>query len=71
MTTDPTPPRLLTVQQVARHYGVKSRTVWRWEALGRIPRGLRFTRGTVRWRQDEIERHVAALVSQVLNPQAS
>jgi prophage regulatory protein len=55
--------RLLTVQQVARRYGVTSRTVWRWEALGRIPRGLRLTSTTVRWREEDIERHVASLTT--------
>ncbi len=61
MSTVPNRPRLLTVQQVARHYGVASRTVWRWEALGQIPRGLRLTRNTVRWREEEIDQHVASL----------
>jgi len=56
------PPRLLTVQQVAKYYGVAQRTIWRWEALGQIPRGVRLTRNTVRWREDDIERHVASLV---------
>src|SRR5438132_13259 len=31
---------LLTVQQVAKRYGIGRRTVWRWEATGRIPRSL-------------------------------
>jgi len=53
--------RLLTIQQVAKRYGVAARTIWRWEALGQCPRGVRLTRGTVRWREDDIERHVASL----------
>jgi predicted DNA-binding transcriptional regulator AlpA len=61
MSTDPIRPPLLTVQQVARQFGVAARTVWRWEALGTIPRGLRLTRNTVRWRAEEIDGHVAAL----------
>jgi predicted DNA-binding transcriptional regulator AlpA len=61
MTTLSTAPRLVNVRQVARHYGVTARTVWRWEALGKIPRGLRVTDRTVRWREDEIEKHLASL----------
>jgi predicted DNA-binding transcriptional regulator AlpA len=68
MSTDPTRPRLLTVQQVAKHFGVAERTVWRWEALGTFPRGLRLTRNTVRWREEEIERHVASLGRQSEQP---
>jgi excisionase family DNA binding protein len=53
---------LLTIQQVARRYGVAIRTIRRWEAQGQIPRGVRVTRGTVRWREADIERHLASLV---------
>jgi predicted DNA-binding transcriptional regulator AlpA len=53
--------RLLTVQQVARKYGVAVRTVWRWDKLGRIPRGKRLTTNTVRWHEDEINRHLDSL----------
>jgi predicted DNA-binding transcriptional regulator AlpA len=63
MSTDPTRTRLLTVQQVAKHFGVGTSTVWRWERLGTIPRGLRLTRNTVRWRAEEIDGHIAALKS--------
>jgi len=52
---------LMTIQQVAKRYGVAARTIWRWEASGQIPRGVRVTRGTVRWREDDIDRHVASL----------
>ena len=54
--------RLLTVLQVAQRYGIATRTAWRWEAVGRIPRGLRLTASTVRWREDEIDRHLASLI---------
>ena len=55
---------LLNVQQVARRYGVTKRTIWRWHATGLLPRGLRITRGTVRWLADDIERHIASLKSE-------
>ena len=54
-------PRLLTAQQVARKYGVTVRTLWRWEDQGRIPRGVRLTRNTVRWREDVIDNHLTSL----------
>jgi prophage regulatory protein len=53
--------KLLTIQQVARRYGVTVRTIWRWEKNGRMPRAVRVTRGTVRWREEDIEKHVASL----------
>ena len=53
---------LLTVQQVAKRYGIGRRTVWRWEATGRIPRGVRLGHLTVRWRAEDIEQHLASLV---------
>jgi predicted DNA-binding transcriptional regulator AlpA len=68
MSIDPTRARLLTVQQVAKHFGVGASTVWRWERLGTLPRGLRLTRNTVRWREEEIERHVAALAQRTDQP---
>jgi predicted DNA-binding transcriptional regulator AlpA len=68
MSTNPISARLLTVQQVAKHFGVAERTVWRWEALGTLPRGLRLTRNTVRWREEEIERHVASLAPRAEQP---
>jgi prophage regulatory protein len=53
--------RLLTIKQVASRFEVTVRTIWRWEANGQIPRGVRLTRGTVRWREQDIEKHVASL----------
>jgi predicted DNA-binding transcriptional regulator AlpA len=52
---------LLNVQQVARRYGVNKRTIWRWHAAGLLPRGLRITRGTIRWLADDIDRHIESL----------
>jgi excisionase family DNA binding protein len=61
MAEQATAPRLLTIQQVAKRYGVAIRTIRRWEAQGNLPRGVRLTKSTVRWREDDLERHVAAL----------
>jgi prophage regulatory protein len=54
-------PRLMTIQQVAQRFGVGKGTIWRWESEGRIPRAIRVTRRTVRWREADIDAHVAAL----------
>lgn len=45
---------LLSVHQVAKVYGVVTRTVFRWEAKGLIPRGRRITRQTIRWLKSEL-----------------
>ena len=45
----------LTVQQVADLCGVKKRTVWRWEAAGKMPRAKRQQcPRSVRWDRAEI-----------------
>jgi predicted DNA-binding transcriptional regulator AlpA len=62
-TMAPATPRLLTIQQVAKRFGVSVRTIWRWEAAKRIPRGVRLTSATVRWWEDDIERHVSSFKS--------
>ncbi len=61
MPATPTAAGLLTVQQLAKRLGVNTRTVWRWEAQGRLPRGLRLSRRTVRWRECDLARHLEAL----------
>jgi predicted DNA-binding transcriptional regulator AlpA len=48
--------RLLTPQEVAKKFSVNVRTVWRWESVGIIPRGIRISRGVVRWKEDAIDR---------------
>jgi predicted DNA-binding transcriptional regulator AlpA len=64
-------PHLLNVQQVARQYGITARTVWRWEASGQMPRGLRLTPRTVRWRKQDIEQHIATLAPPSNQPSAA
>jgi predicted DNA-binding transcriptional regulator AlpA len=44
------PEKLVDVFQVARIFGVSVRTIWRWEEKGIIPRGLRLTSATIRWK---------------------
>jgi prophage regulatory protein len=45
----------LSAAQLARRYGVHIVTVWRWAQIGRIPRPVRLTPRTTRWRKDQIE----------------
>lgn len=45
----------LSAAQLARRYGVHVVTVWRWAQIGRIPRPIRLTPRTTRWRKDQIE----------------
>lgn len=49
---------LLSVADVARRLGVSSRTVWRLDAAGKLPRKIRLG-GSARWRSDEIEGWIA------------
>ncbi len=44
------------VQDIADLYGVSTRTVWRLEARGSIPRGVRLSAKTVRWDAREIQK---------------
>jgi predicted DNA-binding transcriptional regulator AlpA len=41
-------PQFLTVQDLARLLGCSTRTVWRHELAGKVPRGVRVG-GIVRW----------------------
>lgn len=41
--------------QLARRYSVHVVTVWRWAQTGRLPRPIRLTPRTTRWRKDQIE----------------
>jgi predicted DNA-binding transcriptional regulator AlpA len=45
----------LSAAQLAARYGVHIVTIWRWSQNGRLPRPHRISRGTTRWRKDEVE----------------
>jgi predicted DNA-binding transcriptional regulator AlpA len=58
--------KLLTVKDLASMLGVNERTCWRLAALaevgqGDFPKPIRITPRTVRWRQADVERYLAAL----------
>jgi predicted DNA-binding transcriptional regulator AlpA len=54
-------PTMLTAQAVATMANVAKRTIWRWEACGLMPRGLRLSPRTVRWNSDAIRAWLANL----------
>jgi predicted DNA-binding transcriptional regulator AlpA len=49
---------LLTIRDVARHFSVSERTIWRWVTAGKLPAPLRFSTTCLRWRARDIERYV-------------
>ena len=52
---------LVTSQQVADRLAVSVRTLWRLVARGDFPQPIRYNRKLVRWKNDEVERYLAAL----------
>lgn len=56
-TTDPEP-LLLSAADVAAKLGIGKRTVWTWDAAGRLPEPVRIG-ATVRWRAAELDEWVA------------
>lgn len=46
--------KMLTAQNVAKIVGVCVKTLWKWEAAGRMPRAIRITRRTVLWKEEDI-----------------
>lgn len=50
---------LLTADEVAVRLGIGKRTVWTWDAAGRLPEPVRIGT-TVRWRAAELEAWTAA-----------
>lgn len=47
-------PELMTVKDVATHFGCGVSTVWRWHQNGVLPKAIRIG-GLTRWRRAEIE----------------
>ena len=42
-------------KDLARRYNVRRETVWRWVKIGSLPKPIRITGGTTRWKLSEIE----------------
>jgi len=54
-------PDLLTSRQVAERLSMSVRTVWRLVASGKFPAPIRYNRKLVRWKADEVARHLERL----------
>ena len=50
---------LMDVRELAELLGVAPRTVWAWEAAGKVPAALRKGRHWTRWRRADVEAWVA------------
>jgi excisionase family DNA binding protein len=49
---------LLTVSDVAEILCIGVRTVWRWAALGKIPKPVRLSRKTLRWKASQLQAYL-------------
>jgi len=45
----------LTVEQVAKRYGVSKDSIWRWRREGEFPRPVKIGGKTTRWRLRDLE----------------
>ena len=49
---------LLDAEGLAAELRTSKATVWRWDASGKLPKPLRLTGGTTRWRRVDIEKWI-------------
>lgn len=71
MTTDNTPADsaassgmpafYLNAGQVADRYGVSTDTVWRWSRNGNMPKSVKLSPGSTRWRLSDLTKHEAQM----------
>jgi prophage regulatory protein len=62
--TSPTITNLyLSVEQVAKRFGVSKDTIWRWKRNGEFPAPVKLGGTTTRWRLADIEDYESRLVS--------
>lgn len=53
----------LTDKTLAKRYGVRRETIWKWARTGTLPRPVNISPGCTRWRADEIEQRDAELAA--------
>jgi prophage regulatory protein len=51
----------LSVNQVAKRYGVSSDTIWRWKREGMFPAPVRIGPNCTRWRLSDLNTHDSTL----------
>lgn len=56
----------LTIEQLANLLGVCKRTIFRLEAKGSIPKGIRLSKGTIRWAESTISDWIKSLDTTVI-----
>lgn len=44
--------------QLAELYGVSRATIWRWVKAGILPKPVKLSPGTTRWKLSEVEQHL-------------
>ena len=47
----------LSVDQVAKRYGVSKASIWRWRRQGKFPKGFGIGPNCTRWRLDDLLEH--------------
>lgn len=49
--------QFLSDAQLAQRYDVSRSTIWRWSSTNQLPKPVKLSTGTTRWRKDQIEQH--------------
>jgi prophage regulatory protein len=60
----PQPAVYLSAADLAARYGVHITTIWRWAKSGRLPRPVRVTEWTTRWRKEDVDTWEAARLAE-------
>lgn len=50
-------------RDLARRYACHQMTIWKWARQGRLPKPIKISDNTTRWRSDQIFAHEAKLAS--------
>lgn len=51
----------LSVEDVAKRYGVSTDSIFRWKRDGKFPKAVKLSSGTTRWRLSDLIAHEAGL----------
>jgi prophage regulatory protein len=56
-----TPGLYLNARQVADRYYVSTDTIWRWSRNGKMPKPVKLSPGSTRWRLSDLTKHEAQM----------